>query len=128
MSFNNKLFIDETILFANKMFLDISLTGGKNSLPNSIQSKEASNNIKNTQDLLKSTNEIIEGNISIKKRICEGLGSVSSDLTEITKIVAAALIPFALNNPGILPLNSLVFAAIGLIVFNSGVKSFCTKK
>jgi len=61
----------------------------------------------------------------VKKQVCGALKSVSNDLSEITKIVATALISLSTAGVITLPMTPLAFAAAGLVVFRSGVAAYC---
>jgi hypothetical protein len=63
----------------------------------------------------------------LKAFICPLLRSTSHDISEIAKVVAASLLPLSLAHTIDLPLNPLIYAAIALLIFNSGVAAFCSE-
>jgi hypothetical protein len=60
--------------------------------------------------------------------LCPALKSISSDLKEISKIVVAVLFPLSISKEHIIPLDSLVYSGISLIIFNAGISSVCNNK
>jgi hypothetical protein len=58
-------------------------------------------------------------------RLCPAMKSVSGDLAEVAKTVAAAMLPLSLGPQAILPLTPLVFGALAVVVFRVGVRTVC---
>lgn len=62
---------------------------------------------------------------NLRRILCGYLSSASGDLTEISKIVAAVLLPLSVTSKIPLQSDPLIYAGIALVVFNANVKVFC---
>jgi len=81
-----------------------------------------------TEDDLKQAQEIAKNVISqnkVKNVICKALKSAKEDIRDFSKIIAAALLTFALSKDILIPITPIVFATISVMVFNIGVSTFC---
>jgi hypothetical protein len=61
-----------------------------------------------------------------KKAVCAALESTGDDLTDIAKVVAAALLPLVASGVIILSLTPLAFATAALVVYKTGVSAYCS--
>lgn len=61
----------------------------------------------------------------IKKLLCPVLKSVTNDAFEISKVVTPVLTGAVIVGTISIPLNSVLFAAIGLVIARSGINSLC---
>lgn len=64
---------------------------------------------------------------TVIQRLCPALKSVSDDLGEVAKIVAATMLPLALGPQAILPITPLAFGALSVVVVRAGVRSLCSE-
>jgi len=63
---------------------------------------------------------------TVRERLCPALSSVSDDVGSIAKVVGPALLPLALTGAGaVVPLSSLVFGAIAVVIARAGVAAIC---
>lgn len=78
----------------------------------------------NTQDKLKQAEEIVNSP-SIKHLLCQALQTVTNDVFEISKTITPILVGAPIAKMIILPLDTLLFAAIAIVIARSGVSTLC---
>jgi hypothetical protein len=61
----------------------------------------------------------------VRKRLCPGLQSVSSDVNDIAKAITPILVPLILTGMLTIPLQPLLFAYIAVIIARMGIASIC---
>ncbi|VAX12461.1 hypothetical protein MNBD_GAMMA24-331 [hydrothermal vent metagenome] len=62
---------------------------------------------------------------SVRQTLCAALRSTSNNIRDVTKVVAAALLPLSQAGVIALPLTPIAFAAVAVIVFDIGVAAYC---
>lgn len=127
---NYEVFTEEVIYNANKIFLQIALNNGENSITENVAGDETRKKeleIKSYNELLEVAEKEVKKSKKLKSTLCAALSSVSDDLTEVAKIVCASTIPLLIADKSLIPLNSLLFAGIAVMIYNSGISSFCNE-
>ncbi len=62
------------------------------------------------------------------ERLCPALQSVSDDISDIAKGVVGAMIPLAMGPQAVIPLTSVAFGALAVVIFRMGIRSLCQEK
>jgi hypothetical protein len=92
-------------------------------LPDNIVMAFSENEI---EDARRQANNVLENTI-VKKRVCGALKSVSKDINIITEKATESLVGMVAVGTIVITQNPLIYAWIGVIIFNASVEFFCVE-
>ncbi len=119
-------FVDDVVNAAERIDLEDMLAGSMRAQDFSLDGADSAPAVDpEIQDAKRQAAQLVH-NPTVRERLCPALSSVSDDVGSIAKVVGPALLPLALTGPGaIVPLSSLVFGAIAVVVARAGVAAVC---
>ena len=120
-------FEERAIKLANVLYFYQSQGDTNHALPNDPDSEvDEGDSSATVEGALEASEEQIK-KFDLRKILCAYLTTSSSDLTSVTKIVVAVLLPLSLSKQIDLTVTPLVCSAISITIFNGTVKAFCSE-